>query len=53
MNNVNIAKDGSYAAVVGASGVVEIWSLVNKSIETNFSESAGTNVTASALSPDS
>ena len=53
INNVNIAKDGTYAAMVGVSGMVEIWSLKNNSIETSFSESAGTNVTASAVSPDS
>lgn len=32
MNNVNIAKDGTYAAIVGASGAAEIWSLVNNSV---------------------
>lgn len=53
MNNVNIAKDGTYAGIVGASGVVKIWSLGSNSLEARFNESTGTNVTASAVSPDS
>jgi hypothetical protein len=50
---VSIAKDGTYAGIVGASGVVKIWSLGNNSLEAIFTESTGTNVTASAVSPDS
>jgi hypothetical protein len=53
MNNVNIAKDGTYAGIIGASGVVKIWSLGSNTLETSFTESAGSNVTASSASPDS